>query len=292
MTRSDDLEILIAVADLGSFSRTAEMLDVQVAKVSRTVARVEQQLGITLFQRTTRRVELTEEGRGFLNICRVGLGKIVEAEEWLKSRQEAPSGKLRINAASPFIQHQLVGLIAGFNDLYPHISVELQTGESIVDLLEKRTDVAIRLGALSDSTLYSRMLGRSPLYLVGSPDYFSRYGMPKTATELRHHRILGFIAPTALNHWPVGSGVEIEPDTSSSNGEILRQLCLAGNGIACLSNFMVHKDLCNGDLVKVLEADMISPHPREQVQAVYYRNTALASRISVFLDFISDCLEL
>lgn len=292
MTRSDDLEILIAVADLGSFSRTADFLNIQVAKVSRTVSRVEQDLGVTLFQRTTRRVGLTEEGSEFLETCRLGLGKITEAEEQLRDRQRTPSGVLRVNAASPFIQHQLVGLMAGFHDLYPQMSVELQAGESIVDLLEKRSDVGIRVGALEDSTLYSRVLGRSRLYIVASPDYLRQYGAPEALTDLVNHRTLGFIAPTTLNQWPVGGGVNIQPSIATSNGEIIRHLCLEGNGIACLSNFMVHKDIESGALVRVLETDMVTPHPREQVQAVYYKNSVLSRRIEVFLDFIGSRLSL
>ena len=292
ITRSDDLAVLVAVADAGSFSAAAELLDIQVAKVSRVVARVEQQLAVTLFQRTTRRVELTEEGRGFVERSRIVLNQMEEAEEWLRVRHQNPSGRLRINATSPFILHQLIPHIAAFNTEFPDIQVELQAGESIDDLLEKRTDVAIRVGHLCDSTLYSRVLGRSKLFLVASPGYLEKYGYPASVENLKLHKTIGFLAPTVLNHWPVAEEQEIEPDLSANNGEIIRQLCLAGNGIACLSNFMIREDLKVGRLVKLLDDEMVSPHPRERVQAVYYRNTALSSRISVFLDFIDQRLSL
>ena len=107
ISRSEDLTILIAVADSGGFSAAAQQLNIQVAKVSRAVARVEEQLNTSIFNRTTRRVELTEEGRIFIEKAREGLEKLSEAEEWLKVRHQKPAGRLRIDSASPFVLHQL-----------------------------------------------------------------------------------------------------------------------------------------------------------------------------------------
>ncbi len=152
LTRSDDLEILITVVDSGSFSQAAEVMDVQVAKVSRAVSRLEQQLGITILNRTTRRLELTEEGKRFVESVRSGLQHLRQAEEDIVSRGELPKGKLRVDAASPFMLHQLVPLVREFHAAYPDIELELTSNEGYVDLLEKRTDVAIRIGKLNDST--------------------------------------------------------------------------------------------------------------------------------------------
>ncbi|MFV0548024.1 LysR family transcriptional regulator [Limnobaculum xujianqingii] len=292
ITHSEDLTILIAVADSGGFSAAAEQLDIQVAKVSRAVARVEKQLNTTLFSRTTRRVELTEEGSLFIEKVRVGLEKLSEAEEWLKIRHEKPSGRLRIDSASPFILHQITPHIKDFSQRYPLIDIELSASDGIINLLEKRTDLAIRIGKLEDSTLHARVLGHSKLWLVASPEYLQLSGVPETPQQLLSHRLLGFIPPSALNNWSVGSGINITPDIAVSNGEVLRQLCLEGNGIACLSNFMVQRDIEKGDLVVILAEQMQSPHPREVVQAVYYRNTALSSRIKLFIDFIEQRLTL
>ncbi|MCG6451091.1 LysR family transcriptional regulator, partial [Vibrio parahaemolyticus] len=111
LTRSDDLEILITVVDSGSFSQAAEVMDVQVAKVSRAVSRLEQQLSITILNRTTRRLELTEEGKRFVESVRAGLQQLRQAEEDIVSRGELPKGKLRVDAASPFMLHQLAPLV-------------------------------------------------------------------------------------------------------------------------------------------------------------------------------------
>ncbi len=292
ISRSDDLEILLAVVDSGGFSAAAELLGIQVARASRAVTRLEQQLGTTLLNRTTRRIELSEDGRIFVVQIRDGLARLEGAEEQLRLRHQAPAGTLRIDAASPFVLHQLVPHIQAFRKRYPQIELALTTSEGVIDLLEKRTDVAIRIGELQDSSLHSRFLGRSGLHLVASPDYLENHPEPVSSADISAHDCIGFTAPASLNDWPVGPGIRIVPALSASSGEVIRQLCLAGQGIACLSRFMIADDLAAGHLIPLLTDQMQSPHPREQVQAVYYRNTALSARITAFLDFIQPRLVL
>lgn len=291
-TRSDDLEMLLSVVDCGSFSAAAEVLDIQVARVSRAVSKVERQLGVSVLNRTTRRLELTDEGRQFVEAVRQGLLKIQQAEEDVISRGELPKGRLRVDAASPFALHQLVPLIKPFNEAYPDIELELTSNEGFVDLLEKKTDVAIRIGALSDSTLHARPLGKSRLYIVASPEYLARRGVPTKSSELMLHDTIGFSSPKALNEWPLKGFSRLKPTLTSSNGETIRQLALAGNGIACLSGFMVNKDLAEGRLIALLEPEKLINTGREQVNAVYYKSSSVAKRISAFIDFIQPKLTL
>lgn len=292
LTRSDDLEILLAVIDSGSFSQAAEVLDVQVAKVSRAVSRIEQQLGMTILNRTTRRLDLTEEGRRFSETIRAGLQQLRQAEEEVVSRGELPKGKLRVDAASPFMLHQLVPLVREFHQAYPDIELELTSNEGYVDLLEKRTDVAIRIGKLNDSTLHARPLGKSPLFVVAAPDYLARHGFPATPSELRQHEIVGFTSPRALNVWPLQGSDYVEPTIACSSGETVRQLVLAGNGIGCLSGFMIHEDLAAGRLVTLLTSYRQLNSDRELVNAVYYKSSNVARRISAFIDFIQPKFSL
>ncbi|ENC6731947.1 LysR family transcriptional regulator [Vibrio navarrensis] len=291
-TRSDDLEILLAVVDSGGFSAAAEQLDIQVARVSRAVSKVENQVGVSILNRTTRRIELTEEGRQFVDTIRIGLQQIQQAEEEIISRGELPKGRLRVDAASPFVFHQLVPLIQPFKQAYPDIELELTSNEGFVDLLEKRTDLAIRIGALSDSTLHARPLGSSSLYIVASPDYLAKRGFPYKSSDLAHHDTLGFSTPKILNEWPLKGFSRLTPTLTSSNGETIRQLALMGNGIACLSGFMVKKDLAEGRLIALLESEKILNTGREQINAVYYKSSSVAKRISVFIDFIQPKLTL
>lgn len=292
LTRSDDLEILLTVVDSGGFSAAAEALDIQVARVSRAVSKVEKQLGVSVLNRTTRRVELTDEGRQFVEAIRVGLQQIQQAEEELISRGELPRGRLRVDAASPFVFHQLVPLVQAFNQAYPDIQLELTSNEGFVDLLEKKTDLAIRIGQLTDSTLHARPLGKSLLYIVASPEYLSRRGFPKQASDLTSHETIGFSGPKILNHWPLQGFQTLAPTFTSSNGETVRQLALAGNGIACLSGFMVKKDIEEGRLVPLLEPEKLTNTGREQINAVFYKSSSVAKRISAFIDFIQPKLSL
>ncbi|KEK28231.1 LysR family transcriptional regulator [Shewanella xiamenensis] len=291
-TRSDDLEILLAVVDSGGFSAAAELLDIQVARVSRAVSKVESQVGVSILNRTTRRIELTEEGRQFVEAIRIGLLQIQQAEEDIITRGELPRGRLRVDAASPFVFHQLVPLIQPFKQTYPDIELELTSNEGFVDLLEKKTDLAIRIGNLTDSTLHARPLGKSLLYIVASPDYLSRRGFPNKSSDLIHHDLLGFSTPKALNDWPLKGFTRFTPTLTSSNGETLRQLALTGNGIACLSGFMVKKDIAEGRLIPLLESEKITNTGREQINAVYYKSSTVAKRISAFIDFIQPKLIL
>ncbi|CDT32218.1 Transcriptional regulator, LysR family [Vibrio coralliirubri] len=292
LTRSDDLEMVLTVVDAGGFSAAAEALDVQVAKVSRSVSKVESQLGVSIFNRTTRRVELTEEGRQFVDSVRVGLQMIQSAEEEIVSRGELPKGRLRVDAASPFVFHQLVPLVQSFKEAYPDIELELTSNEGFVDLLEKRTDVAIRIGKLSDSTLHARPLGKSLLHIVASPDYLAKRGLPTKPEDLSSHQIVGFAGNKVLNHWPLPNQSDVAPTVTASNGETVRQLALAGNGIACLSGFMVQEDMAAGRLIPILEQDKLANTDRERVNAVYYKSSSVSKRISAFIDFIQPRLSL
>jgi len=291
LTRSDDLEILLAVIDSGGFS-AADSLDIQVARVSRAVSKIEKQLGVTILNRTTRRIELTDEGRQFVESVRLGLLHIHQDEEQLISRGELPAGRLRVDAASPFVFHQLVPLIQSFKQAFPDIQLEITSNEGFVDLLEKRTDLAIRIGKLNDSTLHARPLGKSLLYMVATPEYLAKRGVPKKVSDLSGHQLIGFAGAKVLNRWPLAGIDYVEPTLTASNGETVRQLALAGNGIACLSGFMINEDITAGRLTTVLEQGKLTTTDREQINAVFYKSSSVARRISAFIDFIQPRLRL
>ncbi|MCP1465418.1 MULTISPECIES: LysR family transcriptional regulator [unclassified Pseudomonas] len=286
--RSDELQIFVSVIECGSISAAAEQVGQTPSAVSRTLSRLEAKLDTTLINRTTRRMDLTEEGKYFFEQAKLILAQMDELEERLSSRQKNPAGRLRINAAVPFMLHGIVPYIAEFRRLYPQIQLELNSDDLIIDLLEQSTDIAIRIGALADSTLHARSLGCTPLHILASPDYLKQYGTPTTVAELADHTLLGFTQTETLNHWPLrhveGDRWLIEPSVAASSGETLRQLALEGQGICCLSNFMTVEDINAGRLVPVLEA--FNSGYRQPIHAVFYRNSQLALRIQCFLDFI------
>ena len=286
--RSDELQIFVSVIECGSISAAAEQVGQTPSAVSRTLSRLEAKLDTTLINRTTRRMDLTEEGKYFFGQAKVILAQMDELEERLSSRQKKPAGRLRINAAVPFMLHGIVPYIAEFRRLYPDIQLELNSDDLIIDLLEQSTDIAIRIGALADSTLHARSLGSTPLHILASPDYLKQYGTPTTVAELTDHTLLGFTHTETLNHWPLrhreGDRWLIQPGVSASSGETLRQLALQGQGICCLSNFMTVDDIDAGRLVPLLEG--FNSGYRQPIHAVFYRNSQLALRIQCFLDFI------
>jgi len=290
--KTEDIEIFLTVVDTGSFTGAANLLNQQVAKVSRAVSRLEDTLQCTLLNRTTRRLELTEEGHVFIRYARESLNTLYTGEEAIKLLKQAPSGHLRIDAASPFVFHQLTPLVGDFVAQYPHITLDLTSHDNIIDLLEHKTDLAIRIGDLKDSNLHARYLGKSKLRLVASPKYLRQHSKVKHADDLVDHKLIGFNGASKLNNWPLNSPVHLNFHMTGSSGETLRQLCLNHQGIALLSHFMIGEDLESGRLAEVLPEAIVRPNNREAIQAVYYKNSAVSSRILAFLDFIQPRLTL
>src|SRR6187402_709218 len=179
-TTLDELQVFAAVVDTTSITAAAEHLGQTVSAISRSLGRLEEKLGVTLLRRTTRRLELTEEGQVFLAQARKIISAVEDAEEQMEVRRNQPAGLLRVNAASPFMLHVLVPLVRGFRAQYPDIELELNTNDQIIDLLEHRTDIAIRIGALTDSSLHARPLMTNRLRVLASPGYLRERGEPQS----------------------------------------------------------------------------------------------------------------
>ena len=281
-----------AVIDAGSFSAAAQRLDQTPSGVSRAISRLESQLGMTLITRTTRRLDLTEEGQWLLARTRAILADLQDTEEQLAARLLQPSGWVRVNAATPVLDHLIAPLVADFMDAYPLVRLELASGETVIDLIEERADLAIRIGPLADSTLNARRLGNSRLRLLASPAYLARHGVPDSIDALAGHRLLGFTAPASLNIWPLpqqgGDGLPVQAAIAASSGETLRHLALANAGIACLADFLTRDDLSAGRLVPVLESATL---PWTQpVWAVFYKQGMLPARVAALLNFLAEKL--
>ncbi|MFM0251269.1 LysR substrate-binding domain-containing protein [Paraburkholderia sediminicola] len=296
-TSTDELLVFVTVIDSGSITAAAEKLGQTVSGVSRSLTRLEKKLDTELIRRTTRRMQLTEEGEAFLQRARAILDAMEEAEESVTRGRKRPSGRLRVDAASPFMLHCVAPHMTAFSALYPEIRLELTSNERIVDLLEQKVDIAIRIGALQDSTLHARTLGSSKLRVLASPAYLAEHGEPKSVEALLAHRLIGFTAPEHLNRWPLRAGgkgksepLKIEPAITASSGETLRQLALSGWGIACLADFMTAADVHDERLVPILGNVLVDE--RQPVSAVYYQSASLAGRVQCFLDFIAARVRL
>lgn len=289
----DELQAFVTIATAGSISRASEHLDLTVSATSRLLGRLEEKLGITLLVRTTRRMSLTAEGLTFLYRAQSILDHVEAAEEEISARQLQPSGLLRVDSATPLMLHVVVPLLAEYRRRYPAVELELLSNEGVIDLIEHRADVALRIGKLKDSTLRSRPIGMSALRLLASPDYLALHGRPKKVSDLFKHTLLGFTQPDSLNIWPLADGHEgmltITPTLRAANGETLRHLALQSMGIVCLSDFMTVEDRKQGRLVPVLAPHTLPMH--QSIHAVYYRHTTVSSRVWSFVDYLASSLN-
>lgn len=290
---TEELIIFVAVVESGSFSRAAEQLNQANSAISRAVKRLELKLGVSLLNRTTRQLSLTEEGsRYFRNVQQI-LQAMAAAENDLTESKTTPRGLLRVDAATPVLLHLLMPLVKPFRERYPDIILSLVSSENFINLIERKVDIAIRAGHLTDSSLRARPLRISYRKIIATPAYLAEHGTPTAITELENHTCLGFTEPSSLNQWPValpdGQLIEITPSISSNSGETLKQLCLHGNGISCLSDFMIDKEINSGELVELFAGQRL---PVEMpLSAVYYSDRAVSTRIRAFVDFVSEQLQ-
>lgn len=290
---SDELKVFIAVVESGSFSRAAEQLQMANSAVSRTVKKLENKLGVALLTRTTRQLALTHEGEHYFRRVQKLMQEMSTAESELIERQLAPQGVLRIDAATPVILHLLLPMIKPFRERYPDVTLSLISSESFINLIERKVDVAIRAGNLTDSTLRARLLFISYRKLVATPAYLAKYGIPSSAADLAQHECLGFVETPRLNRWPVtdegGDLYDITPGISSNSGETLKQLVLGDQGIACLSDFMVDKEIADGTFIELLAEQLV---PVEMpFNAVYYSDLGVSQRVRAFIDFLSEWVK-
>lgn len=292
-TSSEELKVFIAVVESGSFSRAAEQLQMANSAVSRTVKKLESKLGIALLTRTTRQLALTYEGEHYFRRMQKLMQEMSAAENELIERQQAPQGLLRIDAATPVILHLILPIVKPFRERYPDITLSLTSSESFINLIERKVDVAIRAGNLSDSTLHARLLFTSYRKLIATPRYLAQYGVPSSIADLARHECLGFVEATRLNRWPISDNgadlYEITSGMSSNSGETIKQLCLADQGIACLSDYMVDKEVADGTVVEVLAERRVAV--AMPFNAVYYSDLGVSQRVRVFIDFLSEWVK-
>ena len=288
----DELMAFTAIVDTGSIVCAAEQLQQTASGVSRALTRLEKKLGITLLARTTRKIKLTQEGEIFLVKTRQILNDLTAAEEALLHSDRDISGLLRVDAATSFVLHRIAPLICKFRTQYPNLNIELNSNDQVIDLLECRTDVAIRIGELSDSTLHSKKLMKSRLYLVASPQYLKQWGKPQCVEDLYQHQLIGFSQHPNLNLWPVKQEqktFKAKASLTANTGETIRHLVLNHNGIACLSAFLVTEDMEQGNLESVLDDEVILKY--QTVQAVYYKHAHTPKRIRLFIEFLAKHLN-
>lgn len=283
------------VIERGGFSAAARVCGMTPSAVSKLISRMEQRLGTRLVNRSTRQLQLTPEGCVFYERGVRLLADLDEAER-CASAHAAPRGRLRVNANVPFGHHFLLPLAPEFLARHPDVTLDIVLTDEVVDILEQRTDVAVRAGPLKSSNLMARTLGATRMVIVGAPGYLARHGMPATLDELLLHNRLGANYVRAQPGWPLRQGAEeiVVPATGNaqaSDGEALHRLALAGLGLARLAAFQVREDIAAGRLLPVLEE--LNPGDVEEVHALFVGPGGyLPLRVRAFLDFLAERVDI
>jgi DNA-binding transcriptional LysR family regulator len=295
VNRSGEMEVFARVFELGGFSAAARELRMTPSAISKLVGRLETRLGARLVNRSTRGLQFTAEGRSFYDRSVRLLADLDEVERSV-AEAEVPSGKIRVSANLPVGRLLLLPIVPAFLEAYPKLSLEISLTDHVIDLIEQRTDIALRSGPLKSSQLIARKLGAVRMMIVGSPGYLARYGVPKTPDELAQHNRLDFSYARAVKSWPLRvEGVErtIPPsgNVQVSDGDALRTLALNDVGLVRLASFIVQDDIAANRLVPVLEA--FNPGDIDELHAVYLgQGGLLPLRIRVFLEFLAQRIKI
>jgi DNA-binding transcriptional LysR family regulator len=283
----------VAVAEERSFVRAAARLGVTTAAVSKAVARLEEELGVTLLQRTSRSVSLTPEGEVFLGHGRIAVREILAAREVVVQAQRAPQGELKVTL--PFILGRpVIRALPDLAERHPRLAFRLMLTDRLVPLAAEGVDVAVRIGKLKDSTLVARSL-RTPRWVTcASPAYLARRGTPARPEDLGLYDCLAFVTPRGtLRAWSfrdgAGTPVTIEPRASVvvDQGELLVEAARAGLGICQAFDFMVDEELRSGRLVAILAPYAADGEP---IQAVMLPRRGSSPKVRVFLELLAGVL--
>lgn len=295
INRFAEMEVFVQTVESKGLSAASRRVSMTPSAVSKLISRLETRLGTRLLMRSTKGIELTTEGQAFYSRC-LNIIEDMETAEREAARQSIPQGRIRVSCNVPLGTHYLLPAIPKFLARHPRIQLEVALTDQVVDLLEDKTDVALRTGVLRDSSLVSRKLGESEMVTVAAPAYLKAHGVPSTPQDLERHNCLDFSFARNTTAWVFkdarGERTTIAPkgNTYVNNGESMRLLTLAGLGIARLGQFHVAADLQKGRLVPVLEA--CSVKEVESIHAVFLGpGKMLAPRVRAFLDFLVDEIQ-
>ena len=292
MNRIASIPVFVSVAEAGSFTRAAATLGLTKSAVSRRISELEEDLGVKLLQRTTRRLSLTEAGERYLEHARVALTEALAAEDAATELQRVPRGRLRINTPMSFGRLHVAPAIPDFLALYPDVDLDVTMEDRVVDLIEGRYDLAIRVGTLPDSSLVARKLAPSRTVLCASPDYIDKHGEPRTPEDLRDHNCLRYAYFSAANEWTfvrddVSETVTVSGRYQVNNSEALREAVIQGSGVSRIPTFIVGPDLAEGRLARLLPEYTM---PSQVIYAVWAERRYMPTKVRVFIDYFAQRL--
>ena len=289
-----DIPVFVASVEAGSFAQAAVRLHLSRSAVGKSIARLEERLGVRLFHRTTRSQRLTDNGALFYERCLRALEEIRGAESQLETGKHQVNGRLRVAVPVLFGRQCIAPLLIELAQEYPGLELEMSFSDRVVDLVEEGFDMAVRNGALADSSvLVARRLGEHRMVLCAAPDYLLKNGQPQTVDDLRQHTAINYTRAGRVLPWQLmdydGTSRTFIP-RSSLNMDDLQAICdaaLAGHGLAWLPCWMVIKEIQQGDLVPLLKQ---APDVRFDVHAVWQQTPHLPLRVRIAVDTLASRL--
>ncbi|MCW8151119.1 LysR family transcriptional regulator [Enterobacter hormaechei] len=285
-----DIPVFVASVEAGSFAQAAVRLHLSRSAVGKSIARLEERLGVRLFHRTTRSQRLTDNGALFYERCLRALEEIRGAESQLETGKHQVSGRLRVAVPVLFGRQCIAPLLIELAQEHPGLELEMSFSDRVVDLVEEGFDMAVRNGALADSSvLVARRLGEHRMVLCAAPDYLFKNSQPQSVDDLRQHTAINYTRAGRVLPWQLmdydGTSRTFIP-RSSLNMDDLQAICdaaLAGHGLAWLPCWMVIKEIQQGNLVPLLDQ---APDVRFDVHAVWQQTPHLPLRVRIAIDML------
>ena len=275
------IKAFVATAKQGSFAAAADHLGISPASMTRHVAALEKHLGVPLLVRTTRAVRLSDAGQQYLKQCQSVLDALALADEEARMQVEKPSGTLRLTAPSRLGRFRLAHIIAKYMKRYPDIRVEATFTDALVGLVEEGYDLAIRAGALPDSSMKARRLPSEKLVIVASPHYLEKHGRPNAFEDLKEHQLLSYSKSHGLYGWEkVGQEAKLESDEMN----VLLCATIQGLGISMLHWSMVESFVTCGKLETILDAFAL----QGQLHVVYPANQFVPIKVKAFIELLLE----
>lgn len=292
----DSLQVMksvVVVAETSSFTAAAERLRTSTQMVSRHVRSFEERLEGRLFDRTTRRVRVTDLGKAVVDQCQRILDAVEELEASVQDRRHAPKGRIRIAAPLTFGELHVAPHIASFQRNWPNIEVSMLLTDRFVNPLEEGVEATVRIGRLDDSSLVARKLAETELLCVASPGYLGEAGRPETPDRLSAHRIIHDDNLRGGVRWSFSREgrehrVPVKPNISVNSARAVQQLARAGAGVALVPRFAVIEALRDGKLVRVLEGYETQTFP---IHLLFPHAHLLTARVKRFADHLSNSLS-
>lgn len=289
MANWEGISEFVGVAETQSFTAAAKKLDTSVAQVSRRVSSLEERLAVKLFNRTTRRVSLTEAGQLYYQQCKQLVEGLELAELAVTQMQSTPKGLLKVTAPVTYGEQQLAPLLHQFLEKYPQVDLDLNLTNKKLDLIEMGVDVAIRLGRLQDSSLVAKRLSSRQLYVCASKEYLDRFGEPHTLSELSNHQCLvGSVDYWRFKDSKGEKSIRVSGRIHCNSGYSLLDAAIRGLGLVQLPDYYVQSALDTGCLIEVLSDYR---DEREGIWALYPQNRNLSPKVRLLIDFLADKLK-